>query len=201
MADIKTLNNSTFKLIIFEMIKYIDSKNIQPKEKLSQLEESGMRVGERIVNLILNKLGGKNKLETKDVIMFISNKVWNYIFPKQVSKIHSNSKGGFFFYIDEIYLFTSLVRSREPNKDDMIIFDYILTFLSGVIKGSLQVFEINSLVNGICKYDILYNELSNGYIRNDDGNNVNSGNNNVSGINTSQYPFIFNIMILNNSSN
>lgn len=185
MTDTRPITNTTFRLVVFETIKYINSKNITPREKLAQMEEFGLRIGERIVNFLMNKIGGKSKMETEEIIKFISNKVWQYVFPKPVNKVQTNKKGFYFYEVDDIYLFYPLVRDKEPTTEDMVIADYILTFLSGMIKGSLSVFNIESIVNGVCKFDILYTELLFGFEK---------GKNEGSTI----FPFQFNIMILSN---
>ena len=60
--------NTLFNHLIFESVKYIHEKNITPREKLTQLEEMGSQIGERIVYMILNKNYSRNKLSVEDVV-------------------------------------------------------------------------------------------------------------------------------------
>lgn len=155
--------NISFSLLVYETIKYINSKNILPRDKLIEIEEFGSRIGERIVNLLLNQTTGvKAKMETHDIIKFIGNQVWEFIFPKPISKISTNKNDVYIFEINEINLFIPVVRDKEPTTEDMVLADFLLNFLSGMIKGALQVFEVEALVNGSFKFDVLYKDLVEG---------------------------------------
>ena len=158
MSD-KAIHNSIFNLMIYEVVKYIHSKNITPKDKIIQLEEFGFQIGERIVNFILNKQGGKNKLESDEIIRFVSKEVWSFIFPNPIPKVTTNKKGHFFYEVDDINLFYSIVREKQPTTEDVVISEYIISFLCGVIKGALKVFDLESIVNGQIKFDLVYNDL------------------------------------------
>lgn len=179
--------NTLFNHLIYESVKYIHQKNITPREKLTQLEEMGSQIGERIVYMILNK-NSKNKMSTEDVVILVSEEVWRYLFNKKVSKPRGNKKGNYYFDVDDINLFYPLIKDKNPTSNDMLLTDYLLTVISGIIKGSLGVFDIQCLVNGTCKLDVLFNEVYNKEIN---GTNIND----EKGVNCC---FIFNINILSN---
>ncbi len=180
--------NTLFNHLIFESVKYIHEKNITPREKLTQLEEMGSQIGERIVYMILNKNYSRNKLSVEDVVILVSDEVWRYLFNKKVSKPRGNKKGNYYFDVDDINLFYPLIKDKSPTSNDMLLTDYLLTVISGIIKGSLGVFDIQCLVNGTCKLDLLFNEVLSKEL---------NGTNNVDekGVNCC---YVFNINILSN---
>jgi hypothetical protein len=177
MTEKASISSTTLNLIVYETIKYIKSKNISNREKILQIEEFGLKIGDKIVNYLLNSLGGKTKMEEEEIVQFIAKEVWQYIFTKPVAAKSFNRKGVYNFEVDDLQLFTPLIQNKDQSINDVTSFEFLLSYITGIIKGCLLSFNIQSLVSSQYRYDVLYT--------------------NIRGQNKSdKYPFSFTITIL-----
>lgn len=171
---------NSINLLVFETIKYIQNKKLTNREKLIEIDMFGQQLGEKVMNYLLVNLIKKDSLDKNNCINFISNEFWSFIFSKPVTKLSvSNNNKMFFFEVEEINIFIPLVSNKQQNNEEFSNFENILVFISGIIKGALKLFNIESIVVGSFKYDILYQSV-------------------INQVRADKYPFNFNINILSN---
>jgi hypothetical protein len=153
------ININFWNLIILESIKYINNKQLQALDKQQEIQELGLKVGEKSTNLLLSNIGGKIKMEEHDAIKFISHDVLNFIF-KPASKTSSKSKNTYIYEMDEFPILYPFIIDKDVSMQNTEIIDLILNYYAGIIKGGLKVLNIESIVTGSFKYDVLYKNTS-----------------------------------------
>lgn len=151
------LETSIWNNLILEFIFYINEKQAFLQEKIIEIQEFGINIGEKITNHILS-FGNKSKLEEQDVIKFISNDVFSYIY-KPTSKTLSNNKKTYMFEVDDLPIIVPYINDKVPSQKNEVFIDLILQVYCGIIKGCLKIFDLESIVSSNYKYDILYHNL------------------------------------------
>jgi len=144
--DRQNVHDSIFNLIALETINYILKKNLDMKQKLTEIEEIGSHLGERIANHLLNNfaVNTSTKLELDDIMKFLGRDVWLFLFGRQISKLQTNRKGIFLIDCDDIKFHHNLIKDKNTN-DEMLT--NILCCVSSIIKGVLSAFNIESSVS------------------------------------------------------
>lgn len=141
------ITNTAFILLSLETVKYITSKNTSDLEKITQIEETGSHIGERIANCLMDRNKTKSRMEIDEIMKFLAGEVWKEIFGRQVTRLQTNWKGTYLFDVDEINLHMPLINSKMPSLEEKCTSDFLLTLVCGIIKGVLGVFNVSCLVN------------------------------------------------------
>ena len=98
-------------------------------------------------------------MEEHDAIKFISHDVFNFIF-KPVSKTLSNNKKTYIYEMDEFPILYPFIIDKDITTQNTEIIDLIMNYYAGMIKGGLKVLDIESIVTGSFRYDVLYKNIS-----------------------------------------
>jgi hypothetical protein len=142
--DRQNIHDSMLHFLILESVSYILKKNIENKQKISEIDELGSHLGERIANHLLNNnVSTSNKMEVDDIMKFLGRDVWLFVFGRQISKLQTNRKGTFLIDCDDIKFHHCLI--MEKNKIDETL-ENILSLICGIIKGALGAFNLECSV-------------------------------------------------------
>lgn len=149
------ISDATFNLLVYQTIEYILSKKIDKKKQREEIEEIGRQLGEKVMNNLLNfdQSAGyiRSSNEIENILRFIGNRLFNYIFGINEAKDGWNlerSKDGNLTYsctFGDIRLFSFLVQNKHNIRNDKT--DAVLLFIAGVIKGAIKVFNFDSAIH------------------------------------------------------
>ena len=139
---------SIFILMVNESIKYIFSKNLDKKSQKQEIEELGFQLGEKVTNNLLNSDNNRitsEKNSTETYFQFITQNVWDYIFKDKYCQLTKENDGSNYVITSgDIRLYNYLV-TEKGNLNDVKL-ESVLNFISGIIKGALNVFNIECIV-------------------------------------------------------
>lgn len=153
--------DSIFHFMVLETMNYILKKDsLDIKQKISQIDEMGCHLGERITNHLLNKinLSTSTKMEVDEIMKFLGRDVWLFVFGKQIIKLQTNRKGTFLIDCDELKFHHSLITEKNGSSENL---EHILCFICGIIKGVLGTFNYESNVTAAFKLQPIINYLLN----------------------------------------
>ena len=140
--------DSIFILMVNESIKYIFSKNLDKKSQKQEIEELGFQLGEKVTNNLLNSDNNRittEKNSTETYFQFITQNVWDYIFKDKYCQLTKENDGSNYVITSgDIRLYNYLV-TEKGNLNDVKL-ESVLNFISGIIKGALNVFNIECIV-------------------------------------------------------
>ena len=140
--------DSVFLLMVNESIQYIFSKKLDKKAQKQEIEELGFQLGEKVTNNLLNTDNNKITSEnnsTETYFQFITQNVWEFIFKdKYCTLTKENDGSNFVITSGDIRLYNFLVTEKGNQNDPKL--EAILNFISGIIKGALNVFNIECIV-------------------------------------------------------
>ena len=168
----QNIQDSVFLLMTYESIKYILSKQIEKKEKKDEIEELGINFGEKATNHLMNNNvneGNNNSKKITDyILIFITRNVWEYIFKDENRKLKSDKKGVYYINSGDLKLYNYLITNKDFQNDEIL--ESIIWFISGILRGALLAFNIESLVTGSTKlwsneeYGDNKNQISQSYL-------------------------------------
>jgi len=139
-----------FHLLFLESVNYILSKKLENKQKQSELEEMGCRIGERISNHLLNINNSRVK-DIDEIIIFLGKDVWNFIFGRKISKLQTNRKGTYLIDSDDFKFLNGVFTEKHMTPETQQNIELILAIVSGVVKGTLSAFNIECIVSASFK--------------------------------------------------
>ena len=176
--------DSIFLLTVNESIKYIFSKKLDKKAQKQEIEELGFQLGEKVTNHLLNTdnnriTSEKNSIET--YFQFITQNVWEFIFrDKYCQSTKENNGSNFIITSGDIRLYNYLVTEKGNQNDPKL--EAVLNFICGIIKGALNVFNIECIVSPNVSI-----------------NTKNMAKDSKITPNSNSYIFVFNINVFNNN--
>ena len=134
--------------MVNESIQYIFSKKLDKKSQKQEIEEWGFQLGEKVTNNLLNTDNNKISSDTNSTeifFQFITQNVWEFIFKdKYCTLTKENDGSNFIINSGDIRLYNYLVTEKGSQNDPKL--EAILNFISGIIKGALNVFNIECIV-------------------------------------------------------
>ena len=140
--------DSVSLLMVNESIKYIFSKKLDKKTQKQEVEELGFQLGEKVTNNLLNTDNNRITSEnnpTEAYFQFFTQKVWDFIFKDKYCQLTKENDGSNYVITSgDIKLYNFLV-SEKGNQNEPKL-EAVLNFISGIIKGSLNVFNIECIV-------------------------------------------------------
>ena len=149
MQSQQDVYDSLFILMVNESIQYIFSKKLDKKTQKQEIEELGIQLGEKVTNNLLNTDKSRVTLEKNSVynyFQFITKNVWEFIFQDQNCQLTKENEGANYLITSgDIKLYNYLV-TEKGNQNDVKL-EAILNFICGIIKGALNVFNIECIVS------------------------------------------------------
>ena len=142
--------DSVFLLMVNQSIQYIFSKKLDKKTQKQEIEELGFQLGEKVTNNLLNTESINNKItldknSTDSFLIFIAQYVWEFIFrDKNCQMTKGNDNTNYVLTSGDIRLYNYLVTEKTNQNDPKL--EAVLNFISGIIKGALNVFNIECIV-------------------------------------------------------
>ncbi len=134
--------------MVNESIQYIFSKKLDKKTQKQEIEELGIQLGEKVTNNLLNTDKSRVTLEKNSVynyFQFITKNVWEFIFQDQNCQLTKENEGANYLITSgDIKLYNYLVTEKGNQNDPKL--EAILNFICGIIKGALNVFNIECIV-------------------------------------------------------
>ena len=118
-------------------------------------------MGERIANYLLNKISSTTKMDIDEIMKFLGRDVWYYLFGKSISKLQTNRKGTFLIDTDTLSIQQPMINNKYPTPEETINTLYVMTYISGIIKGVLSCFNVDCIVNPDTKQNIIYQHILN----------------------------------------
>ena len=142
------VSDSLFLLMVNESIQYIFSKKLDKKAQKQEIEELGFQLGEKVTNNLLNTDNNKitsEKNTTESYFQFITQNVWEFIFRDKFCQLTKENDGSNFVITSgDIRLYNYLVLEKGNLNDPKL--EAVLNFICGIIKGALNVFNIECIV-------------------------------------------------------
>ena len=149
MQSQQDVYDSLFILLVNESIQYVFSKNLDKKSQKQEIEELGIQLGEKVTNNLLNSDKSRATLEKNSVdnyFQFISKNVWEFIFQDSNCQLTKENEGANYLITSgDIKLYNYLVTEKGNQNDQKL--EAILNFICGIIKGALNVFNIECIVS------------------------------------------------------
>ena len=149
MQSQQDVYDSLFILMVNESIQYIFSKKLDKKTQKQEIEELGIQLGEKVTNNLLNTDKSRVTLEKNSVynyFQFITKNVWEFIFQDQNCQLTKEDEGANYLITSgDIKLYNYLVTEKGNQNDAKL--EAILNFICGIIKGALNVFNIECIVS------------------------------------------------------
>ena len=140
--------DSLFILMVNESIQYVFSKNLDKKAQKQEIEELGIQLGEKVTNNLLNTDKSRSTLDKNSVdnyFQFITKNVWEFIFQDSNCQLSKENEGANYLITSgDIKLYNYLVTEKGNQNDPKL--EAILNFICGIIKGALNVFNIECIV-------------------------------------------------------
>ena len=140
--------DSVFVLMVNESIKYIFSKNLDKKAQKKEIEELGFQLGEKVSNHLLNQ--GISKINTEknsieSYINFVAKEVFEFIFRVKSYNVEKENDGSnYIITTKDMKLYNILITEKESQNNPKL--EAILNFVCGVIKGALNIFNVECIV-------------------------------------------------------
>ena len=148
MQSQQDVYDSLFILMVNESIQYIFSKNLDKKAQKQEIEELGIQLGEKVTNNLLNTDKSRSTLDKNSVdnyFQFITKNVWEFIFQDSNCQLSKENEGANYLITSgDIKLYNYLVTEKGNQNDPKL--EAILNFICGIIKGALNVFNIECIV-------------------------------------------------------
>ena len=143
------VNDSVFLLMVNQSIQYIFSKKLDKKAQKQEIEELGFQLGEKVTNNLLNtdnnRITTSEENSTENYFQFITQSVWEYIFRDKFCQLTKENDGlNFVITCGDIRLYNYLVTEIGNLNDPKV--EAVLNFICGIIKGALNVFNIEGIV-------------------------------------------------------
>ena len=157
--------DSIFLLMVNESIQYIFSKKLDKKAQKQEIEEIGFQLGEKVTNNLLNTDNNRitsEKNSTETYFQFITQNVWEFIFKDKYCQLSKENDGSNYIITSgDIKLYNFLVTEKGNQNDQKL--EAVLSFICGIIKGALNVFNIECIViSNVSNYSKhLFKELKN----------------------------------------
>ena len=157
--------DSIFLLMVNESIQYIFSKKLDKKAQKQEIEEIGFQLGEKVTNNLLNTDNNRitsEKNSTETYFQFITQNVWEFIFKDKYCQLSKENEGSNYIITSgDIKLYNFLVTEKGNQNDQKL--EAVLSFICGIIKGALNVFNIECIViSNVSNYSKhLFKELKN----------------------------------------
>ena len=149
MQSQQDVYDSLFILMVNESIQYIFSKKLDKKTQKQEIEELCIQLGEKVTNNLLNTDKSRVTLEKNSVynyFQFITKNVWEFIFQDQNCQLTKENEGANYLITSgDIKLYNYLVTEKGNQNDAKL--EAILNFICGIIKGALNVFNIECIVS------------------------------------------------------
>ena len=149
MQSQQDVYDSLFIFLVNESIQYVFSKNLDKKTQKQEIEELGIQLGEKVTNNLLNSDKSRATLEKNSVdnyFQFISKNVWEFIFQDSNCQLTRENEGANYLITSgDIKLYNYLVTEKGNQNDQKL--EAILNFICGIIKGALNVFNIECIVS------------------------------------------------------
>ena len=140
--------DSIFLLIVNESIQCCFSKKLDKKAQKQEIEELGFQLGEKVTNNLLNTDNNRitsEKNSTETYFQFITQNVWEFIFKDKYCQLTKENDGSNYVITSgDIRLYNFLVTEKGNQNDQKL--ESILNFICGIIKGALNVFNIECIV-------------------------------------------------------
>ena len=140
--------DSIFLLMVNESIQYIFSKKLDKKGQKHEIEEIGFQLGEKVTNNLLNTDNNRitsEKISTETYFQFITQNVWEFIFKDKYCQLTKENDGSNYVITSgDIRLYNFLVTEKGNQNDQKL--EAVLNFICGIIKGALNVFNIECIV-------------------------------------------------------
>ena len=140
--------DSIFLLMVNESIQYIFSKKLDKKAQKQEIEELGFQLGEKVTNNLLNTDNNRitpEKNSTETYFQFITQNVWEFIFKDKYCQLTKENEGSNYIITSgDIKLYNFLVTEKGNQNDQKL--EAVLNFICGIIKGALNVFNIECIV-------------------------------------------------------
>ena len=148
MQSQQDVYDSLFILMVNESIQYVFSKNLDKKAQKQEIEELGIQLGEKVTNNLLNTDKSRSTLDKNSVdnyFQFITKNVWEFIFQDSNCQLSKENEGANYLITSgDIKLYNYLVTEKGNQNDPKL--EAILNFICGIIKGALNVFNIECIV-------------------------------------------------------
>ena len=148
MQSQQDVYDSLFILMVNESIQYVFSKNLDKKAQKQEIEEVGIQLGEKVTNNLLNIDKSRSTLDKNSVdnyFQFITKNVWEFIFQDSNCQLSKENEGANYLITSgDIKLYNYLVTEKGNQNDPKL--EAILNFICGIIKGALNVFNIECIV-------------------------------------------------------
>ena len=148
MQSQQDVYDSLFILMVNESIQYVFSKNLDKKAQKQEIEELGIQLGEKVTNNLLNTDKSRATLDKNSVdnyFQFITKNVWEFIFQDSNCQLSKENEGANYLITSgDIKLYNYLVTEKGNQNDPKL--EAILNFICGIIKGALNVFNIECIV-------------------------------------------------------
>ena len=148
MQSQQDVYDSLFILMVNESIQYIFSKKLDKKTQKQEIEELGIQLGEKVTNNLLNTDKSRATLDKNSVdnyFQFITKNVWEFIFQDSNCQLSKENEGANYLITSgDIKLYNYLVTEKGNQNDPKL--EAILNFICGIIKGALNVFNIECIV-------------------------------------------------------
>ena len=148
MQSQQDIYDSLFILMVNESIQYVFSKNLDKKAQKQEIEELGIQLGEKVTNNLLNTDKSRSTLDKNSVdnyFQFITKNVWEFIFQDSNCQLSKENEGANYLITSgDIKLYNYLVTEKGNQNDPKL--EAILNFICGIIKGALNVFNIECIV-------------------------------------------------------
>ena len=185
MQSQQDVYDSLFIFLVNESIQYVFSKNLDKKTQKQEIEELGIQLGEKVTNNLLNSDKSRATLEKNSVdnyFQFISKNVWEFIFQDSNCQLTKENEGANYLITSgDIKLYNYLVTEKGNQNDQKL--EAILNFICGIIKGALNVFNIECIVSPNVSI-----------------NTKNMAKDSKITPNSNSYIFVFNINVFNNNN-
>ena len=140
--------DSIFLLMVNESIQYIFSKKLDKKAQKQEIEDLGFQLGEKVTNNLLNTDNNRitpEKNSTETYFQFITQNVWEFIFKDKYCQLTKENEGSNYIITSgDIKLYNFLVTEKGNQNDQKL--EAVLNFICGIIKGALNVFNIECIV-------------------------------------------------------
>ena len=149
MQSQQDVYDSLFILMVNESIQYVFSKNLDKKAQKQEIEELGIQLGEKVTNNLLNTDKSRSTLDKNSVdnyFQFITKNLWEFIFQDSNCQLSKENEGANYLITSgDIKLYNYLVTEKGNQNDPKL--EAILNFICGIIKGALNVFNIECIVS------------------------------------------------------
>jgi len=134
------VDSETWFFLIHEHLRSIFFNEKKDEDtKYADIEALASILGRNIIEICSDDKLAKYKA-TKDVLFFIGNEVWTYLFQKKISNIIVKEEGQeLYLFIDEDFRF---LRRISPEDDSKEYVSFCTSFVARLLKSMLRTFLI-----------------------------------------------------------